>query len=70
LRANGKDNIADSGAIRLPNRISKGLSINPQTGTASQGNDRDVIMSPTSFLQGAASPRLNSFMTGGEENCV
>lgn len=70
LQAQGADKINDSGAIRLPNRISKGVQINPQTGTAMQGNDRDVIMSPTSFLQGAASPRLNSFMTSGEENCV
>lgn len=70
LRAQGKDVIDESGAIRLPNRISKGVQIDPRTGTAKQGNDRDVIMSPTSFLQGAASPRLNSFMTGGEENCV
>jgi hypothetical protein len=62
LKAQGKDEVDLSGAIRLPNRISKGLTIDPNTGTAKQGNDRDVIMSPTSFLRGAASPRLNSFM--------
>ena len=26
-------------------------------------------MSPTSFLRGAASPRLNSFVAGNDENC-
>ena len=62
--------IDESSAIRLPNRISKGISIDPRTGTAKQGNDRDVIMSPTSFLRGAASPRLNSFVAGGEEDCI
>lgn len=62
LKSQGKDSVDLSGAIRLPNRISKGLTICPNTGTAKQGNDRDVIMSPTSFLKGAVSPRLNSFM--------
>ena len=70
LQKDGKDIIDESGAIRLPNRISKGISIDPRTGTAKQGNDRDVIMSPTSFLRGAASPRLNSFVAGGEEDCI
>jgi len=70
LKASGLDNIEKSDAIRLPNRISKGLSIDPNTGTAKQGNDRDVIMSPSSFLRGAASPRLNSFAAGAEEECV
>ena len=58
LKALGNDVIDTAGAIRLPNRISKGMTIDPNTGTAKQGNDRDVIMSPTSFLRGAASPRL------------
>lgn len=70
LRAQGKDQIGDSGAIRLPNRISKGVSIDPNTGTAKQGNDRDVMMSPTSFLQGAASPRLTTFNANNEESCI
>lgn len=59
-----------AGAIRLPNRISKGMTIDPNTGTAKQGNDRDVIMSPTSFLRGAASPRLSSFVAANDENSI
>jgi hypothetical protein len=34
LKAKGLDKIDDSNAIRLPNRISKGMQIDPQTGTA------------------------------------
>jgi hypothetical protein len=64
------DKIDENGAIRLPNRISKGIQIDPNTGTAKQMNDRDVIMSPTTFLQGAASPRANTFLTGNDENCI
>ena len=70
LKALGNDVIDTAGAIRLPNRISKGMTIDPNTGTAKQGNDRDVIMSPTSFLRGAASPRLSSFVAGNEDNCI
>jgi hypothetical protein len=70
LQSLGKDVIDESGAIRLPNRISKGVTIDPNTGTAKQGNDRDVIMSPTSFLRGAASPTLSSFVSSTEENCI
>jgi len=70
LKASGKDTVEKGDAIRLPNRVAKGMNIDPRTGTATMGNDRDVIMSPTSFLQGAASPRLNSFMAGGDENTV
>lgn len=70
LKRQGLDKIDESSAIRLPNRISKGVVIDPSTGTAKQGNDRDVMMSPSSFLQGAASPRLNSFMSGKDENCI
>lgn len=35
-----------------------------------QGNDRDVIMSPTSFLRGSASPRLNSFANNNDDECI
>mmetsp|Transcript_13939 Transcript_13939/g.23712 ORF Transcript_13939/g.23712 Transcript_13939/m.23712 type:complete len:124 (+) Transcript_13939:827-1198(+) len=70
LKKQGKDQIDESNAIRLPNRISHGVTIDPNTGTAKQGNDRDVIMSPTSFLRGAASPRLNSFVAGNEEDTI
>ena len=70
LKALGNDVIDTAGAIRLPNRISKGMTIDPNTGTAKQGNDRDVIMSPTSFLRGAASPRLSSFVAGNDDNCI
>lgn len=72
MKALGDDVLKDdvAGAIRLPNRISKGMQIDPNTGTAKQMNDRDVIMSPTSFLRGAASPRLSSFVAGNEENCI
>lgn len=34
LKKDGKDVIKDVGGIRLPNRISKGLTIDPNTGTA------------------------------------
>jgi len=62
----GADVIEGSDAVRLPNRVSKGVSIDPNTGTAKQGNDRDVIMSPTSFLKGAASPTMGGFMAGAD----
>ena len=71
IKKQGLDKIDESGAIRLPNRISKGVTIDPNTGTAkASANDRDVIMSPTSFLRGAASPRINSFGAGAEEDCI
>lgn len=70
MKAAGKDSLDDNGAIRLPNRISKGLTVDPNTGTAKQGNDRDVIMSPTSFLKGAASPRLTSFVAQSEDESI
>lgn len=70
MREQGLDNIDESGAIRLPNRTSKGVTIDPNTGTARQGNDRDMISSPTSYLRGAVSPRLNSFATNNEEDCL
>ena len=70
IKAQGLDKIDESGAIRLPNRISKGVTIDPNTGTAKAGNERDVIMSPTSFLRGAASPRINSFGASTEEDCI
>ena len=50
-------------SVRLPNRHTKGLTIDPTSGTAKQGNDRDVIMSPTAFLRGAASPTMGTFVT-------
>ena len=34
LRKQGKDMIDETGAIRLPNRISHGVTIDPSTGTA------------------------------------
>ena len=70
LKAQGLDKIDESGAIRLPNRIAKGMTIDPNTGTAKAANERDVIMSPTSFLRGAASPRINNFGAGAEEDCI
>ena len=61
----GADVIEENSAssVRLPNRVSKGVTIDPATGTAKQGNDRDMIMSPTSFLRGAASPTMGTFMS-------
>lgn len=50
-------------SVRLPNRHTKGLTIDPTSGTARQGNDRDVIASPTNFLRGAASPTMGTFVT-------
>ena len=70
LRKQGKDIIDETGAIRLPNRISHGVTIDPSTGTAKQGNDRDVFGSPTSFLMGGRSPQLNSFVASAEEENV
>lgn len=70
IKRQGLDKIDESGAIRLPNRIAKGVTIDPNTGTAKAANERDVIMSPTSFLRGAASPRINSFGAGNEEDCI
>ena len=70
MTANGEDKINDIGAIRLPNRISKGMYIDPKSGTAKAGNDRDALMSPTSFLKGAASPRLTTFVAGGEDEAI
>jgi len=46
------------------------MTIDPNTGTAKQGNERDMIMSPTSFLQGAASPRVSTFLGQGDDNCI
>ena len=61
----GADVIEEGNAssVRLPNRVSKGVTIDPNTGTAKQGNERDMIMSPTSFLRGAASPTMGTFMS-------
>lgn len=70
LQKMGADVIEGSDAVRLPNRVSKGVVIDPNTGTAKQGNDRDVIMSPTSFLKGAASPTMGGFMAGDADNQV
>ena len=66
----GKDVISESSAIRLPNRVSKGMSIDPRTGTAKQSNERDVMMSPTSFLKGAASPKIGTFQAANEEDTI
>jgi len=49
------------------------MTVDPRTGTAKQGNDRDVMASPSSFLRGAASPRLNSQAFAGgnnEDECI
>lgn len=70
MKKQGLDKIDESGAIRLPNRVSKGVTIDPNTGTAKTTNERDVIMSPTSFLRGAASPRINNFGGAAEEDCI
>lgn len=70
LKAQGKDNIKESNAVRLPNRIAHGTVIDPTTGTAKKGNDRDAMMSPSSFLRGAASPQLKSFVAESEDETV
>ena len=73
MKAEGKDklDLTSAGANRLANRVNKGLTIDPNTGTAKQGNERAGFASPTSFLRGQASPRLNSFMSGPEEvDCI
>lgn len=48
-------------AVRLPNRVSKGLTIDKTTGTAMQSNERDVVMSPSNYLTGQQSPRAMNF---------
>ena len=60
----------DTSAVRLPNRVAKGLTIDPVSGTAKEKCLRDVIMSPTSFLNGSASPTIKSFATSTQENSV
>lgn len=64
----GADVIEETGTVRLPNRVTKGVSIDPRTGTATQGNDKDVHMSPSFFLQGSASPTMGTFVTNEEED--
>ena len=59
-----------AGAIRLPNRVKKGLQIDVTTGTAFQGNDEDVVMSPSFFLRGAASPDLGQQFGSTDEDEV
>ncbi len=58
----------DTSAVRLPNRVSKGLTIDPISGTAKEKCVRDVIMSPTSFLNGSVSPSIKSFAIPSQEN--
>lgn len=70
LKKFGKDIIDESGAIRLPNRNKLEINIDSTTGTAKAGNPRDVMASPSSFLNGAASPRLRSFVAGVDNDCV
>lgn len=59
----GKDVVKEdnSAAVRLPNRLAKGLKIDEKSGTAVQMNDRDVIMSPSNYLSGQISPRALTF---------
>ena len=57
-----------SGTVRLPNRVTKGISVDPKTGTATQGNDQDIIASPSFFLKGSASPTMGTFVTNDEED--
>ena len=61
----GQDVIAadDAPSVRLANRVTKGLKVDKNTGTAVQQNERDVIMSPSSFLKGQMSPRANNFQS-------
>lgn len=71
LQKLGKDVIAvDTSAIRLPNRLSKGLTIDPISGTAKEKCGREVITSPTPFLNGTASPSIKSFATTSQENTI
>ncbi len=60
----------DTSAVRLPNRVTKGLTIDPVSCTAKENCVRDVIMSPTSFLNGSASPTIKSFATTSQENTL
>jgi len=64
LIAQGKDNVNINDAVRLPNAVPKKgmvLSTDPKAPT------QQMIMSPTSFLQGAGSPRFSTFVTSEKE---
>lgn len=60
----------DTSAVRLPNRVAKGLTIDPLSGTAKEKCVRDEITSPTAFLNGSASPSIKSFATSSQENTL
>jgi len=60
----------DTTVVRLPNRFVKGFTIDPISGTAKEKCDRDVIASPTTFLNGSASPSIKSFATDSQENTL
>jgi serine/threonine protein kinase len=59
---------SSSSMVRLPNRSKKGLAIDPRTGTANVGNDKDGFNSPSFFLRGASSPGLGSHLNTNEED--
>lgn len=64
----GTDKIDDTGAVRLPNAVSKGqkmtLSIDPNSST------QQMIASPTSLMSQTGSPRLSSFNTHEDQNSI
>jgi len=64
----GTDKISDTGAVRLPNAVSKGqkmtLSIDPNSAT------QQMIASPTSLMSQTGSPRLSSFNTHEDQNSI
>lgn len=59
----------DGGAVRLDNRVKKGMDFDPRTGTAIAGKEMDVQVSPSYFLKGAASPKLSSFVASTDDDC-
>jgi len=60
----------DTSVVRLPNRFAKGLTIDPISGTAKEKCVSDEIKSPTTFLNGSASPTIKSFATSSQENTL
>ena len=58
--------INDAEAIKLPNRTTRRKYMDKVTNTVKEGNERDVIKSPTPFLQDGSSPPICDFTTGDE----
>jgi len=58
-----------SDVVRLDNRV-KNAFVDPTTGSLTQGRTQDVLSSPTHFLEGCASPRLQTLALEEEKNDI